>query len=384
MMRIIDSGPDKVPIRVWARRIDGETEAQLRRLAALPFLSGPVASMADAHMATGVAVGSVFVSETTLVPAALGSDLGCGVAAMPFSLPQGGLGRRELEKILAGLAARVPVGAALHSYKGVEVQDDLQSRTMSTQRLAHERDRLLTRHMGTLGGGNHFLELDRDSTGRLWVMVHSGSRGIGAAIFQPHQRAASSRGEAALHGVAADSDAGRAYWSDLSLALDFAKANRSAMLACAAEAIAEVVDGVAEPSERIDVEHNFIRLETHLDRQLFVHRKGATTARAGELSLVPGSMGTASYVVRGLGSLDSYHSCSHGAGRVMSRSKARHRVRAKDLERVMRHVVFDRQRLAQLTEEAPAAYRDIQEVIEDQRDLIEPVWRLEPLAVLKG
>ncbi len=381
MPRVIEGG--RVPVVVWARRIDDDTARQLRKLASAPWVTGHVAAMADAHLAAGVAVGTVFATEHHLVPAALGGDLGCGMAALPFDVEARLLDRAALERLLARLAAAIPVGDAVHPGRGLGVDDALMAAPLSTGALAHARERLAGRHLGTLGGGNHFLELDRDTSGRLWAMVHSGSRGLGGAIAAHHQRAVTPT-PGSLGVLDVRTEAGQAYAADVAWALAFARANRDAMLRAAIAVIVDATGAAPLEEERVDVHHNFVAPEVHEGRALWVHRKGATSAREGELGLVPGSMGTASYVVRGLGCAASYGSCSHGAGRVWSRREARVRVKPRALARAMAHVVFDGARIEDLVEEAPQAYRDIREVIEDQAELVTPVWRLEPIAVLKG
>lgn len=377
MPRVIDGA--RVPILVWARHIDADTERQLRQLAAEPWVVGHVAAMADAHLAHGVAVGSVFATEHTVVPSALGGDLGCGMAAIPVDVAARSLDRRSLERLLVKLSSAIPVGDAFHRGRRAP-PETLLAAPLSTHALERARERLVGPQLGTLGGGNHFVELDRDPHGRLWVMVHSGSRGLGSAIALHHQRAA----PGALGSLDVRTAAGQAYVEDVRWALTFARANRDALLATALAVIADETGGAPIEDERIDVHHNFVAPEVHGDRTLWVHRKGATAARQGELGLVPGSMGTASYVVRGCGATASFASCSHGAGRVWSRSEARKKQRPEALRQAMRHVVFDEGRLRALVEEAPAAYRDIREVIEDQAELVEPVLRLEPILVLKG
>ena len=381
MPRLIEG--ERVPIWVWARRIDAATERQLRRLASMPWVVGHVAAMADAHVSEGIAVGSVFATEHTVVPAALGGDLGCGMAAVPLGIDAASLDRPALERLLVRLASAIPVGDASHRGRGVPVDDALLAAPLSTHTLEHTRERLAGRHLGTLGGGNHFLELDRDTSGRLWVMVHSGSRGLGAAIAHHHQRVAGV-GPAELVGLDVRTAAGAAYVEDVAWALTFARKNRDVMLARAVEVLAEEAGATPLWDERVDVHHNFVAPEVHGGQPLWVHRKGATSAREGELGLIPGSMGTASYVVRGKGASASLASCSHGAGRVYSRGEARRQLDTRGLARAMRQVVYDEARAAALVEEAPAAYRDIREVLEDQEGLVEPVWRLEPRLVLKG
>lgn len=206
--------------------------------------------------------------------------------------------------------------------------------------------------------------------------MHSGSRGLGAAIAAHHLKAA---GEAGF--LQADSAAGQACLSDLECAFSFARANREALVRRAAEFVTELT-GV-EPASQLDVHHNFVRAEEHFGRRLLVHRKGAISAEAGERALIPGSMGTSSYIVEGLGNAESFRSASHGAGRVLTRREAREQLRSEHFTQSMRRVVFDSSRRG-LIEEAPAAYRDLVEVLEDEEDLVTPRVRLEPLAVLKG
>jgi tRNA-splicing ligase RtcB len=263
------------------------------------------------------------------------------------------------------------------------VPDDLLATALSTGSLEHSRAMLARRHLGTLGGGNHFLELDRDAEGALWLLIHSGSRGLGAAIARHHARAADANRDG-LSGLDAKSASGTAYLRDLSWALDFAKANRQRIEARALEVLGNVIDIRLEPDAGIDIHHNFVARETWFGRELLVHRKGAVAVPRGTLALVPGSMGTASYVVEGVGAADSFGSCSHGAGRVMSRKEARMRVRPRTLAEVMRHVAYPEHLARQLVEEAPAAYRDVVQVLEDQADLVRRRIRLEPVAVLKG
>jgi tRNA-splicing ligase RtcB len=369
---------------VWSRAPPPAAVAQLERLAAQPYVIGHVAGMPDLHVAHGVAVGSVFATDGVVVPSALGGDLGCGVAAVRLDHPTRGLDRRELQRILAGWSARIPVGDAAQRGRGVADPSALPAEPLSTSALEHARERLVRRHLGTLGGGNHFVELDRDMEGAVWLLVHSGSRGLGSAIGAHHVKAAESSGCGSIPGLRVDSEAGRACLGDMGWALAFAAANREALLAAAASVVDEVSGAAPEPATRIDVHHNFAREEEHLGRKLWVHRKGAIASPAGAAVLIPGSMGTASYVALGLGEESSFASASHGAGRVMTRREARDRIRLDRFARSMRRVVHDERRASLLTEEAPEAYRSITEVLEDEVDLVRPVRRMEPLVVLKG
>ncbi len=347
----------RVPVRLWARSASPETIRQLQRLASQPFVVELVAAMADAHLSEGVAVGSVFATETTVVPAALGGDLGCGMSARRIATDSSGIDRPSLQAALRALGRAIPTGQATHRGRGVSVPDGLLATPLSTRTLEHTREALAGRHLGTLGGGNHFLELARDAEGSLWLLVHSGSRGLGAVVAHHHVRAAEERGAGELAGLDIWSEAGAGYFKDLSWALSFARANREAIEARALEVLADVLHVAPDPEGGLDVHHNFVAREVWFGRELLVHRKGAVALPAGALGLVPGSMGTASYIVEGLGAETAFGSCSHGAGRVMSRKEARARVRSEALAQAMRRIAYPEHLLRQLVEEAPAASR---------------------------
>lgn len=377
----------RVPIRLWARHAAPETIRQLQRLASQDYVVAFVAAMADAHVSEGVAVGSVFATEHTLVPAALGGDLGCGMSAVRLDVEATRLDRRTLEVFVDRLGRAIPTGDATHRGSGLaryEMPEGLFETPLSTRSLEHTREALARRHLGTLGGGNHFLELDRDVDGATWLLVHSGSRGLGGAIASHHTRAATTRSETSLAGMDVRDRTGAAYLQDLEWAVCFARENRRWLARRALEVLGDVLHDVVMDIETIDVHHNFVAREEWLGRPLLVHRKGAIAARCGERALIPGSMGTASYVVEGLGSTDSFGSCSHGAGRVMTRTEARRTIRPRAFAESMRRVVYPEALARRLVEEAPSVYRDIREVLDDQDDLLVRRLRLEPLAVLKG
>lgn len=366
-----------VPVLVWSRALTRDTERQLSRLAQQPWVRHHVAAMPDAHVSEGVAVGTVFATSGVIVPGALGGDLGCGVAALRFPRDASSISRDVLERILARWAERIPVGDERHrrSDDGRPLPGEL-----STRDLEHARRRLEPRDLGTLGGGNHFVELDRAHDGTTWLLVHSGSRGLGSAIGHHHQRVAGG----ALGALRLDADSGRSCLHDVDWALAFARANRDELLRVASEIVAIELGVGAELDSHVDVHHNFVARERHFGEDLLVHRKGAIAAPDGALAIIPGSMGTASYLVRGLGAQSAFASASHGAGRVLTRREARAQIRVARLERELRRVVHDERRRDSLVEEAPSAYRDIVEVLEDEVELVTPSLRLEPLVVLKG
>ncbi len=384
MPRLLEGPPGAIPIFAWARAVPTGAVKQLQHIASQPYAVEHVAAMPDVHMAEGVAVGTVFATERHIVPGALGGDLGCGVSAVRFDFPASALNRAELTRILTAFSRAVPVGDAVHRGQGLPLPPELEAARLSTHRLQREWERLAPRHLGTLGGGNHFLELDRDAGGYLWLLLHTGSRGVGAAIAGHHVRVAQASGEGSLPGLRTDTPEGAACLADTELACRFALANRDTLLSRAGEVLAEALGRGPDPSSRVDVHHNHVAVEPHFGRTLLVHRKGAIGLNPGQRGLIPGSMGTASYLVAGRGEPRAFCSCSHGAGRVMTRKEARARIRPAALEHAMRRVVFDVGRAASLVEEAPTAYRDIIEVLEDEEDLVTPLLRLTPIAVLKG
>ncbi len=386
MPRVIlpDLGERRVPIHLWGRVVPDGALEQLRRIASQPYVVEHVAAMPDLHVAHGVAVGTVFATLDTVVPAALGGDLGCGMSAVHFDFPAAQLSTRDLGALLGRLTRLIPVGDAAHRGRGLALPDALRRQALSTGALEHARERLGPKQLGTLGGGNHFIELDRDGGGDLWLLVHSGSRGLGSTIAAHHLRAAEAHGSGDLPGFRIDGDEGRACLDDIDWALSFARANREALIQSAATAVAELIGQPPDDETRVDIHHNFVAFENHFGQRLLVHRKGAIAAPRDQVALVPGSMGTASYLVVGLGEPTSFASASHGAGRVMTRREARQVIPADRFARSMRRVVYDERRRAALVEEAPEAYRDIQQVLRDEADLVRPALRLEPLAVLKG
>lgn len=389
MFRVIDSawGNRGIPIRSWAEDLDDETLGQLRRIARAPYVRHFVCAMADAHLSEHVAVGSVFAAERTVVPSALGGDLGCGMLAVPLvddagaAFDTGGVGPVERRRLLERWLASIPVGKALRRHPlpfASELGPALFQAQLSTRSLEKTREALVARHIGTLGGGNHFVELGCDAERRAWLLVHSGSRGLGAAIADHHRGAEG----APLEGLSTTHGSGEAYLGDLGWALDFARANRMHIACVATRALEELLGRPVAHGPPVDVHHNFVAEETWFGERLLVHRKGAIAAPAGALALVPGSMGTASYLVAGRGCEAAFGSCSHGAGRVLRRSEARRKIRPEALRRALGDVVIPDGDA--MVEEAPAAYRDIRRVLEAQEDLVERRLRLEPLVVLKG
>jgi len=362
-----------------AEPLPADVAAALERLQRAPSVEH-VAVMPDVHLSRDVCVGTVVATSRLLYPAAVGGDAGCGMLAASFDVEAARLEEpRIAARVLAGLQARVPI--LKHARDG-PLPETLAERSLSDGALMRERERTAGVQLGTLGRGNHFLELQSDEEGRLWLMVHSGSRGIGVTIREHHE-ARAERVRGGLRALDAETEAGRDYLLDLAWALDYASLNRERLMLAATEVVWDVL-GASRASEPMSCHHNFVRRERHGGRDLWVHRKGAISAGDGEAGIVPGSMGTRSFHVLGRGHPGSLASCSHGAGRALPRGEARKRIRRRDLEEQMRGVWYDRRMGSRLLDEAPGAYKDIGAVLRAQKALTRVTRRLEPVLVHKG
>jgi tRNA-splicing ligase RtcB len=355
--------------------------AALERLAASDDVRR-VAVMPDVHLAADVCVGTVVATGSTLYPNAVGGDIGCGVAGMAFEGEAAVLDdERAAARVLAGLYHAIPF--ARHGRKaGGRLPPNLAARPLSAPPLEARKSEA-SFQVGTLGSGNHFVELQADEEGRLWLMLHSGSRGIGQAI-RDHHLASSTAGRRGLRFLEAASPEGEAYLGDVAWALEYAEANRRALV----DAVLDVVEGAlgvrGDESSRVSCNHNHVRRESHGGEDLWVHRKGAMSAARGEPGLLPGSMGTRSFHVEGRGCEEALSSSAHGAGRRLSRTDARRTLSARDVTRELRRVFYDHRRAASLREEAPSAYKDVDDVLRAQHDLVCVVRRLRPLLSFKG
>jgi tRNA-splicing ligase RtcB len=338
-----------------------------------------VALMPDVHLAKDVCVGAVVATKQLIYPAAVGSDIGCGMAALAFDAEATLIDKeRPAAQILAGLYERVPSNK--HP-KPRELPASLQDRSLSEPRLQKTAERDGRVQLGTLGRGNHFLDLQADQAGRLWVMIHSGSRAVGQAISEHSLKHARGRGLVSLESGA---QAGHAYLNDAEWARTYARENRLAML-CAVEQLLQVLFRIeADWKTLIHCDHNHVSRETLDGICYWIHRKGAQSAAADEAGVIPGSMGSISFHTAGRGCSDSLLSCSHGAGRQLSRTEARQRVSLASLTKQMGQVWFDHRRAEKLRDEAPAAYKDIRQVMRAQRELVRIERELRPLLSYKG
>lgn len=340
-----------------------------------------LAVMPDVHLSRDVCIGAVVATSELVYPAAVGSDIGCGMAAVPLEVEAALLDSEHAAGIvLRQLYEHVPGNK---HRQGCELPDDLREAHLSDARLARIASRNGRVQLGTLGRGNHFLEFQADQQGRLWLMVHSGSRGVGQAISQHHQTASKPRGPHLLSLSSAE-DAGQRYLADVVWARRYAAENRLAMLRAVENFMQRLFGVSAAWEELIHCDHNAVDWEEHLGKRLLVHRKGAQSARDGEPGVIPGSMGSASFHTTGRGRAESLMSCSHGAGRQLSRSEARRRLTVKDFHRQVGNLWFDHRRIDKLLDEAPAAYKDIHQVMRAQRELLRIERQLQPVLTYKA
>jgi tRNA-splicing ligase RtcB (3'-phosphate/5'-hydroxy nucleic acid ligase) len=385
-----------VPIKVWApmEEVDSKVIAQLKNVAALPWVAHHVAVMADVHAGRGATVGSVIAMRGAVAPAAVGVDIGCGMAAVATSLTSNDL-PDDLRSLRAAIERDIPVGFDAHDAAAWEgTTDELRAEGRALMEgyatLAARLkglDGKVVRQVGTLGGGNHFIEVCVDTTDRVWLMLHSGSRHIGKALADHHIERAQhlNHNQALVDRDLAVFLAGTpqfaAYRHDLFWAQGYARFNRAVMLHLLSEVVRRFWPRVALETA-ISCHHNYVAEEVHFGEEVLVTRKGAIRAGRGELGIIPGSMGTKSYIVRGLGNAASFESASHGAGRRMSRGEAKRRLTLADLEKQTEGVECRKDH--GVLDEAPAAYKNIDHVMKQQHDLVEIVAELKQIVCVKG
>lgn len=366
--------------RAWTvEPLSAEVKQSVERLARLEDVAR-VALMPDVHLAENVCVGAVVATRGQLLPDAVGGDIGCGMAAVQLDRHRGVIDRHAAGRILAAFNQAIP--ATRHRQRR-PLPEALATRTMSHPSLQKVLTQQGSIQLGSLGSGNHFLELLAEESGSLWLMVHSGSRAVGPAVRQHHQKAAVPVGNG-LRALPAESDEGCSYLADHDVALAYADANRRSIVAQALDVLGSELGASANAETFVTCTHNFVRREVCGGETLWIHRKGAISARDGEPGLIPGSMGTESFIVEGRGEADSLFSSSHGAGRAMSRGMASRRLTVAGLEREMQDVWFDERLARRLLDEAPSAYKSIASVMRAQKELTRIVQRLRPVLSYKG
>lgn len=392
MIKIISD--TKKPVKIWASNLEAEAERQVRNMGNMPFIHSHVAVMPDAHAGKGSTVGTVIASNGAIIPAAVGVDIGCGMCAvkLPFKTTIFG---DSLAKLRSSIERSVPVGFNAHKEVTSRMNDalcEIPGDITSKKGINLEK---VARQLGTLGGGNHFIEICQDTENNAWVVLHSGSRNIGKTLAEVHIDKAKdlmkkyfiNLPDPDLAFLAQGTQEFKDYLSDLLWAQKYAKANRNEMMLRVLKDVSFDVYGEDRGPEfmtalRVDCHHNYTSMENHGGKNVWITRKGAVSAREGELGIIPGSMGTKSYIVEGLGNPESFCSCSHGAGRRMSRTKARANFSVEDLAKQTAGVECRKD--DGVLDEIPGAYKDIDEVMENQKDLVKPIYTLKQLLCVKG
>ncbi|MGX1672465.1 RtcB family protein [Streptomyces sp. NPDC055400] len=388
----------KVPIRMWTDPASVEDVAmqQLRNVSTLPWIKG-LAVMPDVHFGKGATVGSVIAMHGAVCPAAVGVDIGCGMSAVKTSLTANDL-PGDLSRLRSKIEQAIPVGRGMHDDPvdpgrlhgfGVAAWDDFWGRFEGIADAVKFREERAAKQMGTLGSGNHFWEFCLDTDDSVWVMLHSGSRNIGKELADHHigvaQKLSHNQGlvDRDLAVFIAQTPQMAAYRNDLFWAQEYAKYNRAVMMALSLDVIRREFKKAKPTFEPvISCHHNYVSEERYDGMDLLVTRKGAIRAGSGEYGIIPGSMGTGSYIVKGLGNAASFNSASHGAGRRMSRNAAKKQFSTKDLEEQTRGVECRKD--SGVVDEIPGAYKPIEKVIDQQRDLVEVVAKLKQVVCVKG
>ncbi|MFG2649728.1 RtcB family protein [Streptomyces sp. NPDC048436] len=388
----------KVQIRMWTDPASVEDVAlqQLQNVATLPWIKG-LAVMPDVHYGKGATVGSVIAMQGAVCPAAVGVDIGCGMSAVKTSLTANDL-PGDLSRLRSKIEAAIPVGRGMHDDPvdpgrlhgfGTAGWADFWGRFDGIADAVKFRQERATKQMGTLGSGNHFVEVCTDSDGSVWLMLHSGSRNIGKELADHHigvaQKLPHNQGlvDRDLAVFVSDTPQMAAYRNDLYWAQEYAKYNRSIMMGLLKDVVRKEFKK-AKPTfeQEISAHHNYVAEERYDGMDLLVTRKGAIRAGSGDYGIIPGSMGTGSYIVKGLGNAASFNSASHGAGRRMSRNAAKKRFSTQDLEEQTRGVECRKD--SGVVDEIPGAYKPIEQVMEHQRDLVEVVAKLKQVVCVKG
>jgi tRNA-splicing ligase RtcB len=384
---------EAIPIKLWLDDIEEGALQQARNLANLPFAFHHIAIMPDAHFGYGMPIGGILATEDVVIPHAVGVDIGCGVCAVKTSLS--GIDISQMKQVMKAVRQTVPLGFKHHSGPAPgqlmpHLQEGVEEHlTIVKREYDHARTQL-----GTLGGGNHFIEFQQAGDQAIWIMVHSGSRNLGFKVAQHYNKVADSLNSKSstpippswqLACLPIESKEGRCYLAEMSYCVQFAKANRLLMLERIEEALLETVSPDIRFESPVNIAHNYAAAESHFGKNVMVHRKGATRAYPDEIGIIPGSQGTVSYIVSGKGNPESFCSCSHGAGRKLGRKQAQKQLDLdKEKKKLEQQGILHALRRRRDLEEAAGAYKDIQKVIRLQEDLVDILEILQPLAVIKG
>ena len=378
---------ERIPIKLWLKKLEPGALQQAKDLANLSIAFRHIAIMPDAHQGYGMPIGGVMATKDAIIPNAVGVDIGCGMCSLRTNYKH--IEQHDLKEIMRIIRSTIPVGFKHHKEK----QDEswMPERTEDLLIVNQEYDSALNQ-IGTLGGGNHFIEIQKGTDGYVWIMVHSGSRNIGFTVANHyHKQAVAEQAKLKNNKTPKDlsyflrgTEGYESYFKEMNYCIEFALQSRKLMMERVKEAFADVLPNV-EFSNFINKPHNFAAWENHFDTNLIVHRKGATRAEKGEWGMIPGSQGTSSFLVKGKGNPLSFNSCSHGAGRTMSRNEARRSLNLKaETDRMNKLGVLHALRHKKDLDEAPSSYKDIQEVMAQQEDLVDIQVELTPMAVIKA
>ena len=390
MQKVIST--EQIPIKIWLDEPEEGSIIQAKNLANLPFAFKQICLMPDTHQGYGMPIGGVLATKGVIIPNAVGVDIGCGMCAVKTNVKADGISKEDIKKIMSGVRELIPLG---FDHQKERQDENLMPQDFNLDELHVIKNQYLAalKQLGTLGGGNHFIELQRCNDGWLWIMIHSGSRNLGYKVAEFYNQKAKKMNElwfssvnpkADLAFLPFQTDEAHKYYKEMRYCTEFAFANRRLMM----ERIQQVISLVIAETEYepiINIAHNYAAWEEHFGEKVVIHRKGATSAKAGEIGIIPGSQGTKSYIVEGLGNPESFMSCSHGAGRALSRSAA---IKTLNLEEEKRKLddlgIIHSVRSKSDLEEASSAYKDISQVIAFQADLVKIKVELSPLAVIKG
>ena len=381
----------RVPVKIWTNDIEEEAEQQLRKMAQLPFIYKHLAVMPDVHAGRGSTIGTVIATKGAIIPSAVGVDIGCGMSAVKLPVPISNIEYKDLKDIRSEIERLIPVGCNSN-----DKQTERASKLFKTLGILHYPGNLDRAHsqLGSLGGGNHFIEFCEDTTAGSWIMLHSGSRNIGKKVADYHISKAKDLmvryfidiPDPELAYLVHNTQEFKEYINDLLWCQRYARLNRLEMMTRVLEIFIRHYKWNISPKElmkgMIDCHHNYTQMENHYGQNVWVTRKGAVSAREGQWGIIPGSMGAKSFIVSGKGNVQSFCSCSHGAGRRMSRRKARDLYTKEDLAEQTRGVECRKD--DGIVDEIPAAYKDIEQVMKNQEDLVNVEYQLKQLICVKG
>ncbi len=403
---IVSNG--KIPIKLWLDDIESGAMQQAENLSNLPFAYHHIAIMPDAHQGYGMPIGGVMATKGVIVSNAVGVDIGCGICATKTKIKE--WDTDKIKEVRGEIRKVIPVG-----FNGLDhplydemppINEGLEGFKYDFAKICKREYNAAAKQIGTLGSGNHFIELQKDSEGSLWVMLHSGSRHLGKMVCDEYNKIANNLNEKFFSTVPSnwqlaflpiESNEGQAYMQEMDYCLKYAMINRFRMMKLIMGVLQDKFNiqgggtilgdyGFEAPKDNgiLNIHHNYAAMESHFGENVLVHRKGATRVREGEIGIIPGSQGTASYIVRGLGNPESFYSCSHGAGRKMSRTKAKATLNLqKEIANMDAQGIVHGMRNQNDLDEASGSYKDISVVMENQKDLVEMLVELKPIGVIK-